>query len=322
MKTNKIKQSRIDANRIFTTLILFFVLLGNLAAQKPQQSPAAPTLVNLVVTYLDCGQGDAIVIRTPTGKTYLIDAGPNEREHGGSFDAGTDVIVPFLQSRKTKTIAGIVISHPHLDHYGGALSVMENFSVRELIDSGWPTKSPPYLRVLKKVEKDGIAYRVVKEGDKLNWDPYLKVEVFGPRVEPYEANPEKENPNNRSIVIKLIYKKIAFLFSGDAELEAEDHLANSFGSKLESQILKAPHHGSRTSSSDEFLSAVNPEAVIISCGRRNRFGHPAPSTLDRYKQRGLKYYRTDQDGTVQVISDGNRYTIKAFAVGQTPGRDP
>ncbi len=308
-----------QVKKLLALMAVWSALACPAGADAPQANAARASSENMVVTFLDCGQGDAIVIRTPGGKIYLIDGGPNERAHGGNLDAGEDVIVPFLESRKVKVVDGIVVSHPHLDHYGGIPAVMDRFTVREFIDSGWPTKSPPYLQVLKRVEQKKMIYRVVKEGNTLNWDPKLKVEVFGPSDEPYADNPDKENPNNRSVVLKVTYNKVAFFFSGDAELEAEDHLVRTFGKRLESHIMKAPHHASKTSSMEEFLDALNPELVVISCGRRNRFGHPNPTVLDRFKQRGLKYFRTDQDGTVQVITDGKRYSVKKFGVGNTPG---
>lgn len=320
------------ANRI---LLFFFSLFlaGTLAAQNPQTSlqrsqethsspKQAQTLSDLVVTYLDCGQGDAIVIHTPTGKTYLVDTGPNEKEYGGTFNAGEDVVIPFLQSQGVKSIAGIVISHPHLDHYGGTLSIMENFPVQEFMDSGWPTRAPPYLKVLTKVKEDKIFYRTIKEGDQLSWDPHLKIEIYGPQTEGNLDDLKKKNPNNYSVILKLTYKKIAFLFPGDAESEMEEALVRRFGNKLESHILKSPHHGSRTSSTDEFLEAVNSEIVVISCGRKNRFHHPHLSVLKRLQERELKYYRTDLDGTIEVASDGNRYKIKSFGIGQTPSKGP
>lgn len=308
--------------RILLTFLLFLLIMSDSHAENP----SAP-LQDLVVTFLDVGQGDAIVIRTPTNKTYLIDAGVNEKDyeregHKGDFDAGAKVIVPFLKSTKTKFIDGLVITHPHLDHYGGALSVMQAFQVKEFIDSGWTTKSPPYFKLLKKVKSDRIKYSVVKENDKLIWDPHLKVEVLGPSIEPYSADPKKENPNNRSLVIKLTYKRIAFLFTADAEAEEEDYLGHKYGAKLESHILKAPHHASKTSCINEFLDAVKPEIAIISCGRRNRFKHPHPAVLERFKDRNIKYFRTDLDGTIQIVCDGKQYTTKTFRITQIINSTP
>lgn len=305
-----------------TALALFFAFVPQLFSQVPKKTaPSRPaTAGELKVTFLDCGQGDAAVIKTPSGKIYLIDTGPTEREHGGDFEAGTDVIIPFLRSENIKKINGIVLTHPHLDHIGGTLSILNLFPVSEVFDPGWEYSSTFYQRILETIQRKKIKFTVVKEDMKLSWDPHLKVEAYGPREEIYAETEEKENTNNRSIVLKITYKKVSFFFSGDAELEAEDHMVSRYGGELESQILKAPHHGSRTSSIDSFLEAVNPEVIVISCGRRNRFKHPHSTVLARFESMGFKYYRTDTDGSIQVTTDGNRYKVKLFGVGNTPGK--
>lgn len=313
-------------NRLFKSLIVYvilsFLFIGPLLSEQQNTPQTAPSAGNLIVTFLDCGQGDAIVIKTPKGKIYLIDTGPNDKSYGGKFDAGNDVIIPFLESRKVKVINGMIISHPHLDHYGGTLSIFDKYRVLEYEDSGWATKSPVHLNILKKIDAEKIIYRAVKEGDILQWEDPLAIEIFGPRSESYSTDPAKENPNNRSIILKLTYKKISFLFSGDAEAESEDYVIKKYGNRLEAHILKAPHHASKTSSTEEFLKTIKPEVVIISCGRKNRFRHPYPATLERFNELGIKYYRTDTEGTIQVITDGTRYSIKTFGVGQTPGKTP
>lgn len=305
---------------VVLTALFFFA--GILESQVPKKSAPAhsSTVGELKVTFLDCGQGDAAVIKTPSGKVYLIDTGPTEREHGGEFEAGTDVIIPFLRSENIRKIDGIVLTHPHLDHIGGTLSIMNTFQVTEVFDPGWEYSSTFYQRILETIQRKKIKFTVVKEDMKLSWDPHLKVEAYGPRDEIYADVPEKENTNNRSIVLKITYKKVSFFLSGDAELEAEDHMVSRYGGELESTILKAPHHGSRTSSINSFLEAVNPEVIVISCGRRNRFKHPHPTVLARFESMGFKYYRTDTDGTIQVTTDGNRYKVKVFGVGNTPGK--
>jgi competence protein ComEC len=266
---------------------------------------------DLRVRFYDCGQGDAALVRTPSGRAYLIDAGPNDRVLGEDFDAGEDVILPDLKALGVKELRAVVVSHPHLDHYGGALTLLERFPVRELIDPGWPVSSPHYLKLLQTVERKRIAYRNAKEGETLDWDPAVKVEVLGPREKPYARSGKKENLNNRSVVLKITYGKIAFLFTGDAEREAEKHLVKTFGPKLKATVLKAPHHGSKTSSTAEFLKAVRPETVVISCGRRNSYRHPHPGTMARFGKFGIRTVRTDLEGSVDVTTDGKTYRIEA-----------
>ncbi len=270
---------------------------------------------NLTVTFLDCGQGDAIVLHTPGNKTYLIDTGPNDLEHGGNFDAGKMVVVPFLNARRTNSLDGILISHPHLDHYGGTFAVIRAFAIKELIDAGALTAAPPYLRLLKEAELRNIKYRVVKTGDILDWDPEIKAEVLWPAKKGAEKKSKKKKRdglNDQSIVLKITHGKNTFLFPGDAEKEAESELVRIYGHELLSKVLKAPHHGSKTSSTDEFLDAVNPQLAVISCGRRNRYHHPFPAVLERLEERKISFYRTDADGSIEVISDGKDLSIKAL----------
>jgi len=255
-------------------------------------------------TFLDSGQGDAIVLKTPAGKICLIDTGPNDEEYGGHFDAGRDVGVPFLASRNTEEIEAILISHPHLDHYGGAWAVISSFTVREIVSSRRRSKSPPYLKLMEAISAKKIPLSTVAQGDTLDWDPELKVQVLWP------PKNFKGSDNNSSVVLHITHGKNMFLFPGDAEREAEEEMVQTYGPGLRSDVLKAPHHGSKTSSTEEFLDAVSPSLAVISCGRKNKYGHPYPNVLERFEERNITFYRTDLDGTVEIISDGENLSIR------------
>lgn len=289
---------------LFSILFIGIFIQGNPGIAQSSKNK------NLIVTLLASGQGDSIVIQTPKGKTYLIDTGPNETLFGGSFDAGEEVVVPFLKLNKIAFLDGILITHPHLDHYGGTFKVLENFKVNQFFDSGIQTRAPPYLKLLSELEKKGVGYRILKAKEKLDWERPLKLEILAPIKEPVPNISEKNNYNNRSIVLKLTYKGVSFLFTGDIEKEAEELLAKKLKRKLRSKILKVAHHGSKTSSTMVFLARVQPEVALISCGGKNPFGHPHSLILDRFNQLGIKIYRTDQDGTIQIITDGKKYEVK------------
>lgn len=270
-------------------------------AQQEQSSK------NLYVYFLDVGQGDGAFIRTPNGKNILIDAGQCAMGDD-EFDAGLEIVLPFLTKKNIKKIDYVIASHAHADHIGGLLSVMQKIPVGVVYDSGFPYSSPVYEKFLQIIKLKKISYKIVQQGDTLNWDTDLTVKVLSPR-----RNRLFEDPNNNSLVLKITYKDISFLFTGDAEALAEDEMvANYKKSELSSVILKVPHHGSKTSSTEDFLDAVNPEIAVISCGRYNRFRHPHSDTVRKYNDYRIELHRTDKEGTVFVSTDGETYTIKSL----------
>lgn len=277
---------------------------------------------NLVVTFLDVGQGDSAVIETPSHKTILIDAGTNDTFFDGNFDAGATVITPFLRSENVQTIAAVLISHPHLDHYGGLFTLLKNFTLDEFIDGPYPVESILYAQLLEQILERSIPHHLVQAGDHLDWDDQLTTEILWPpspaSLENFKSK-KKSQINNRSIILKITYKKISFLFSGDVESAAELALIaqlRAANSNLKVTFLKAAHHGSMTSSSKEFLDAVHPELVVISCGRNNQFHHPHAVVLERLSELGVPSKRTDEDGSIQVITDGESYQIQNLPAAQ------
>jgi len=269
--------------------------------------PSAWARQELVVTYLDCGQGDSILLQTPDNKSILIDAGPLEASEG--LDAGRDAIAPYLREQGIRRLDVVVFSHPHMDHIGGFKYILKNFSVGYVYDVGYSYPSPDYKDVLSLIQKKNIKYSVARSGDTLDWGPSLKVRVLGPPRElPWD------NPNDNSMLIQVQHGKVKFLFTGDIEKEAEFEAVIRHGPTLESQIFKAPHHAANTSSTKEFLDHVRPETVVVSCGRRNRFGHPNKKIIGRYEDYGLRVYRTDLQGHIRVISDGKKYRVEAKAL--------
>ena len=270
---------------------------------SPQQIPTPfPTQGRLQVYALDVGQGDSALIITPEGKSVLIDAGPPQ--------AG-DEVVAALRKKDVRSIDLAVATHPHADHIGGMRQVIENFGVKNFLDSGRGYPSKEYERMLRAIEEKGIKVIFAKKGMKFDLDSGAKLEVLNPQgadrwIEEVRRGGSVENAN--SIVLRLSYGNFSMLFTGDAETETEDLMMES-GATLRAQVLKVGHHGSRYATSARFLDAVAPEAAVISCAADNRYGHPARQTLDRLRKAGVKIYRTDLNGEIAIAADGNKFEV-------------
>ena len=247
----------------------------------------------LSVYFLDVGQGDSSLIIFGN-KTILIDA--------GEIDMG-DRVVNDLKAIGVTRIDLLVATHPHSDHIGGMQKVLDNFSVGQVLDSGMPHTSVIYERFLEQIDKKNIPYKVAVQGDTIEIDPALRILVLSP--------PEKrfgDDLNTNSIVLRISYGTINFMFTGDAGSEAETALSKSWYA-LDAQILKVGHHGSMYSSLPAFIARVHPETAIISVGRDNPYGHPHKQAVDILTKAGATIYRTDRDGTILVRSDGISYTV-------------
>lgn len=247
----------------------------------------------LKVEMLDIGQGDATLITTKS-QTIMIDTGDVDKR---------DELVKLLKERNVHTIDKLIITHPHADHIGGAYALFKNFEVKALYDNGQPTTTKTYRTYLKLIKEKGIKYQQLLSGDKLDFGDGVIFTVFSPTKDMVE---KQEDLNNNSIVGQLKYNDFTMLFTGDAEKDAELSMVKTYGNKLASLVLKSPHHGSRTSSSDAFLKEVQPETVLISLAADNEYGHPHKQVLDRYKKYGIKVYRTDQNGSISIFSDGSK----------------
>jgi competence protein ComEC len=260
----------------------------------------------LSVTYLDVGQGDSAFIRFPDGSNMLIDGGGSL---GSKYDVGERVVNPFLLRHWALTIDRMVVSHPDADHLMGLLAVLKNRRVREVIDIGASHPSFAYRDFLRLVLAEGIGqdgYRTPYCGMVLRKGKGWEATVLYPEVQ----GGEFPKANNNSIVVKITYGDVTFLFVGDIESEAEEELVSTLGGEIDVDILKVPHHGSSTSSSPIFLEATTPEVAVISVGRGNFYGHPAPEVMERYKSYGIDVYRTDEDGAVAVVTDGHSFRVE------------
>ncbi len=289
-------------------LALVLALVAPLWAEAPQ----------LRVTFLDVGQGDAVLVRT-ADKTVLID--------GGDTRFGSGVVVPYLKEAGIKKLDQVVISHPHRDHFGGLPAVISEIPVGEVVYSKDPNRSETgpeavsgdaklYAQLVELIQSKKIAYRQLDVGDKLNWGSQVNVEVMHTREKVADASAAIDlSDNEHSLIIKATAGRVSYLFTGDAEILAETSTANQFGARLKSTVLKSGHHGSKTSSWHQFMDRVKPEYAVISVGTGNSFGHPSPETFDTYSYYNVKTFRTDQEGTIDSFCDGQ--TVR-FTSNQTP----
>lgn len=261
---------------------------------------------SLQVTFVDVGQGDCIFIQTPQGKNILIDAGGMPSWYETKYDIGKNVVTPFLKKRKIENLDVVLLTHPDGDHVGGLAAVLNYFPVKLVLDTkaSLNVTSDEYLEFLETIKAKKIPYKIVYQGQELLWDKDLKVEVYNP-VKDFSY----PKSNNNSVVLKISYRKISFLLCGDIEKVVERRLIRNYGSGLQATVLKIPHHGSKTSSTANFLDKVRSECAIISCGRQNPFGHPHPETIQKLKRKKMKTYNTAKNGNITVKTNGKIYEV-------------
>lgn len=252
---------------------------------------------NFKLYFIDVGQGDSTLIVTPQGKNILIDGGGSE-----SYDVGKNILLPYLLDRKVTKLDYVIISHFDTDHVGGILTVLEELEVKKVIIGMQYENSENYEKFLETAKNKKILVRQVQKGDKINIEKDVQIKVLFPEEKMIEEN----SINNNSLVFKLIYKDFSILFTGDIEKIAEEQIVNLYSRNniLKSTILKVSHHGSKTSSTQEFLELVQPKIALIGVGKNNLYGHPNDDVIERLKNINAKIYRTDNDGEIMI--DVNR----------------
>ncbi|MGH2568302.1 MAG: DNA internalization-related competence protein ComEC/Rec2, partial [Bacteroidota bacterium] len=245
---------------------------------------------SLCVTFVDVGQGDAILLEFPNGKNALIDAGPTSL----SYDAGERIVAPLLKFKTIEKLDALIMSHPHSDHIGGVPFLLERFKVGRVIEPALKGESALYRRIHDVAQQRGVAVLQCSAGDTIHVDDQARLYV----LHPYLPRDSSTNLNNVSLVVKLVYGSSELLLTGDAELEVERKLIGRYHPILSSDLLKVGHHGSNTSSSNEFVRTVQPSVAIISVGKENKFSHPSPDVIERFRQHGVNIHRTDKAGAV------------------------
>ena len=278
------------------SLIHFVVLLCLSVFAFSTHSTASQKDGLLKIHFFDVGQGDSIFIEAPNGNQVLVDGGPDNRVLSELAKA-----MPFYD----RDIDVVVASHPHADHIFGLIEVLDRFEVANIIEAKDRYVSPVFDKWQEKVGKEGareteaLAGKVIDLGN----DVYLKI------LYPFKSydGAVLKKPHEANVVAMLEYKELEVLLTGDMEMPVERQLLLD-GSDISAEILKVGHHGSKTSSSDSFLDSINPEVAVIQVGK-NSYGHPTQEVLSRLENFGIKYYRTDLDGTVKVVSDGESFQV-------------
>ncbi|HHV94897.1 MAG TPA: ComEC/Rec2 family competence protein [Clostridiaceae bacterium] len=306
----KIK-NKISINRTFyiysVLSIILVILIINL---MPGQ---------LEVTFLDVGSGDSIFIRTQGGKTILIDGGGEKGKEEGEPNTGEQIIIPFLLDSGVTKLDLVIASHGHADHILGLYPVLEQIRVDNVILPDYKEDNE-LAKIIDICFKRNIKITYCKEGDYIFLDKFTCLYILNPQLEANRlelGKNEESSLNNNSLVLNLIYKNVKMLFTGDIEKETEELLVETYKSGnmiydiADIHVLKVPHHGSETSSTEDFVKMVKPKVAIISVGKNN-YGHPAETVIERYRSIGAKIYRTDVNGAVMIKTNGKNIRVKVM----------
>lgn len=269
------------------TIAEFFGIQGE---SKPMFAPVSG---QLQINYIDVEQADCILIKAPSGKTMLIDAGEKETQKE---------LTEEIRSQGVNTIDILVATHPHADHIGGMQYIVEQFEIGSVYMPKNEHATKTFSNLVDSIADKGLKIHTAKAGGVLDLGPDVTVDILAPVRDDYS------NTNDYSVVIRLVFGETAFLFTGDAEHTAEEDILET-GAVVQATVLKAGHHGSSTSTSEAFLRAVKPDYCVISVGAGNKYNHPEQETLDRLAEYGIEVYRTDLMGTITVQSDGKEVTF-------------
>ncbi|WP_230586097.1 MBL fold metallo-hydrolase [Lysinibacillus sphaericus] len=275
--------------KLIVVLLCIFLLAGCTEAIKTERVPVTAG-DEMRVHFMDVGQGDSILIESPNVKTMLIDAGVK--------GAGQQV-VSYLKELGVNKLDKVVATHPDADHIGGLIPVLHAIPIEQFYDSGKVHTSQTFEEMLMAIDEKNIPYYVPKTGDFIEFDKDVTVKVLN-------ANEHATDNNDASIVLKVVYGNVSFLLTGDAGIALEKEMMSN---DVTATVLKAGHHGSNTSSSEDFIRAVKPEVTILSYGEDNKYGHPHAEVVNRLQAIGSNIYATADLGTITVATNGVNYTV-------------
>ena len=267
---------------------------------------------DLRVTVIDVGHGSSSLLEFPGDYTMLIDGGGFA--DNSAFDVGAAIVAPLLRRKKIRTVDTLILSHPNSDHLNGLIYIARHFHVKKIWTNSEAQNTLGYKNFMEVIANQKIVLPPFADIPRSHWINGVKLDFLYP-LRGFLKRKEKEkwrNTNNNSLVVKASMGSTSFLFPGDIMAAAEKELVDIAGKRLNSTVLIAPHHGSRSSNSTVFLGEVNPEVVVISSGRQSRFKLPHPEILEKYQHHGYAIFRTDINGAVSLSTDGQQLEIKPF----------
>lgn len=300
-----IRKNVLNMKKFLTFIVIIAVCFTSYFFDFEEKSKADITETNAVVDinnleealkihYINIGQADAILIQQ-NNKAMLIDSGEYETR---------ETVNEYLKRQNISKIDYVVATHPHADHIGAMSSIIDNFDIGKVLISKKTHTTNVYKRFLESINRKNIEKVIPQVGDKFDFGK-ANFEIVGPTY----TSDYNDNTNNYSLVLKLTYGNNTFLFTGDAEELSENDILKS-NVDLKCDVLKVGHHGSDTSTSDSFLKAISPKYAVICVGEDNKYGLPKKSTIEKLNNNGIKIYRTDENGTIIAISDGNNISFQ------------
>lgn len=280
--------------QILNLILVTAILIGGFSVGSIISEASDAASDKMEVHFIDVGQGDSTLIMCG-GHSMLIDA--------GDYTKGT-AIQNYLQKQKVKKLDYLILTHPDSDHIGGAPVIITKFEIDQVFMSNFEKDNKTYQKLIQALDNKHLNYMTPKIGSQYSLGT-AEITILAP-------NDKYDNPNDASIALTVENGKNRFLFTGDAEENAEqDMLENSID--ISADVYKAGHHGSRTSTSQKFFEAVSPSCAVISCGEENSYGHPHAETLNIFRMNGVAVYRTDEEGTIIAVSDGEKITFNVPA---------
>ncbi|MEK5479605.1 MBL fold metallo-hydrolase [Paenibacillus sp. FSL R5-0407] len=281
-----------------TTSSINLIKSSEESTQSKQATSPEELKGNMAVHFIDVGQGASQLIVGPSGKTMLIDAGNNDKE---------ELIVAYLKKQKVNKIDILIGTHPDADHIGGLDAVIDNFDIGKIYMPKVQSNTKTFEDVLLAIQRKGLKITTAKAGLTLEWESNVTVKMIAP-VNQYDET------NEMSAVIHLSYGSTSFLLTGDAEAGSEKDMISS-NANLRADVLMVGHHGSKSSTTQAFLNAVQPTYAVIQVGIDNKYGHPTSEVFQRLNAKKIKIYRNDEQGNIIFTTNGKEITVKTSGGG-------